>query len=313
MSVLVTGSAGFLGQHIVRALLDRGDYVVGLVRDHVCARDHFPPEDRRVVVHGDLSSDRFLERVLAEHEVDSVIHLAAQAQVSVAKADPIGTWKSNVCGTWNILEACRRQAVRRVVVASSDKSYADGPAPYVETQPVAANGVYATSKAMADLCAQAYGLEYGLPVQIVRCGNLYGPGHRNFSTIIPNAIRSALTGVPLVLRSDGTPRRDFLFVLDAVEGYLRVLDHPRCDAGPAEIWNFGTGKTTSVRDVVESVGAVVGRRIDVEYRPLGAMEIRAQWLDASKAKSLLGWSPEHNFAAGLTKTVPWYKELLGVR
>ena len=316
MRAMVTGSTGFMGQHLVRALRARGDFVVGMERDRAPGVSTVA----NAAVWADLSLHHavpVVERILAEYEIDTVFHLAAQAQVSVAKADPIGTFDANVRGTLSVLEASRRQGVRRVLIASSDKAMGDGPVPYREDQPVLASGVYATSKAMADLAAQSYAREYALPVAIVRCANLYGPGHANFSAIIPDAIRSALTGNPLVLRSDGHSRRDFLYVGDAVDGYLALADSILLGA-----WNFGTGAPLRVLDVVQAVERAVGAKIEVQRAAAEsgrsperqAMEIRDQWLDVTKARELLGWVPKHTIDQGLAETVPWYREHLdGVR
>lgn len=306
MRCFVTGSTGFLGRHFSATARARGDFVVALVRDDV--RENWMQgfaSGHDVRVTGDLSSLAFLERVIAEHEVDVVMHLAAQAQVSVAAADPTGTLEANVRGTWNVLEACRRQNVRRVVIAMSDKVYAHDPAPYREDQPLGASEVYGTSKACADLIADTYMRQYTMPIAIVRTGNLYGPGHTNFSTLIPDAIRCALKGWTLVLRSDGKMRRDFLFVGDAVDGYLKLADS--VETGP---FNFGNSEPHSVLEVVAAVSRATGAELKVDIRGTARGEIQEQWLDASKARVRLGWTPAHALDTGLAKTVPWYREYL---
>ena len=319
MRCLVTGAGGFLGGHLVRALRARGDFVAGLHRDAGWGRltDRFiGGEGARareaapsVTLWGDLGlnlSSSMVERAIADYQIDTVFHLAAQTQVSTAESDPRGTFDANVCGTQAVLEACRQQKVKHYIQASSDKVYGDGPAPYAESQPVSASGHYATTKAMADLLAQAYARDFGLPVAIARCGNLYGPGHLNFSTLIPGAILAAVRGEKFTLRSDGSPRRDYLYVADAVDGYLRLAD---MEAGG--IFNFGTEMPTSALEVVRAVEEAAGVKIDLQVLGEAAGEIRDQWLDASKARGLLGWRARWKIAAGLHETIPWYREFFG--
>ena len=319
MRCLVTGAGGFLGGHLVRALRARGDFVAGLHRDAGWGRltDRFiGGEGARareaapsVTLWGDLGlnlSSSMVERAIADYQIDTVFHLAAQTQVSTAESDPRGTFDANVCGTQAVLEACRQQKVKHYIQASSDKVYGDGPAPYAESQPVSASGHYATTKAMADLLAQAYARDFKVPVAITRCGNLYGPGFLNFSTLIAGAIKSAIRGERFVIRSDGMPRRDYLHVADAVDGYLRLADQ-----GAVGIFNFGTGRPSSALEVVRAVEAAVGGKLDVEVLGGAAGEIRDQWLDAGKARKVLEWKPSRGLDTGLRETVPWYREFFG--
>lgn len=279
----------------------RNAFVVSLVRDYV--RDDAMSLTNAIVF--DRNNFDQVERAIAEYEIDTVFHLAAQVQVSVAKADPIGTLEANVQGTWKVLEACRRQKVSRVIIASSDKAYGDGETPYKETQALLPNGIYATSKACADMLAQTYAAEYGMAVAITRCGNLYGPGHTNWSTLIPGTIRSVLKGERPVLRSNGGPRRDFLYVEDAVEGYLKLAESQATGA-----FNFGCGgRGTSVLQVVDSISSVMGSSLEPIVEDISpAVEIQDQVLDYSKAARLLDWHPRHTLEQGLEKTVAWYRE-----
>lgn len=305
MKIFVTGATGFLGRHLVRRLRSRGDFVVGLARDawNESARVGHTTDDKlSVVVCGDLSGN--LDRIIAEYEVDAVVHLAAQVQVSVAVDDPTGTFEANVVGTQRVLEACRRQKKKRLIVASSDKYYADGPAPYVEDQPTRAHGVYATSKTMADMLAQAYIRDFDMPIAITRCGNLYGPGHENYSTLIPGTIRSVMRGERPVLRSDGKQARDYLYVDDAVDGYLALLD----SAETRGAFNFGTGYARSALYVVTSILSSMGSDLDPDVRGTRAAagEISRQFLGISRATGELCWHPKTTFDEGLKKTIEWY-------
>lgn len=298
--VLVTGATGFLGQHLCRALKNECEIVVEIVRDHVCERDHMQHEGRRAVVHGGFDA---VERAISEYEIDTAFHLAAQTQVSTATADPTGTLRTNVEGIWRVLEACRRQKVARVIVASSDKVYGDGPSPYVEDQELRPHGIYATSKACADFLAQSYIKQYGMNIAITRCGNLYGPGHLNFSTLIPGTIRSALRGERPVIRSDGKAERDYLFVDDAVAGYMLLGRTSHVGA-----FNFGTGISTSVLEVVSTILSVSRSDRTPEIQGGAKDEIASQVLDSSKALNVLEWKAKQGLMSGLEKTIPWYRE-----
>lgn len=304
--MFVTGSTGFLGQHLCRALFKQCESVVCLTRDHVLCHPVMTASNS-VVVHGDLSLP-FLERVLAEYEIDTVFHLAAQVQVSVAQIDPTGSCEANIHGTWNVLEACRRQQTKRLVLASTDKVYGDGKVPYQEDQPLLPHGIYATTKAAAELIAESYRREYTMSLAITRCGNLYGPGHTNWSALIPDAIRSALTGQTLLLRSDGTMKRDFLFVENAISAYLLLADSEETG-----VFNLGTGHSFSVFDIIRHLREC---GLDITTRPLAEgqlsprHEIQEQCLDCSKAATRLNWRATSTLASGLERTIRWYKDQL---
>ena len=192
--VFVTGAAGLLGGWLTRRLADAGADVVCLVRDWI-------PQSELIrsgtiesvkVVRGDVRDRNLLERVLGEYEVHTVFHLAAQTIVGIANRNPISTFESNIRGTWNLLEACRRSpTVKSIVVASSDKAYGHQQTlPYSEDTPLEGRHPYDVSKSCADLIAQAYGKTYGLPVSVTRCGNFYGGGDLNWNRIVPGTIRS---------------------------------------------------------------------------------------------------------------------------
>ena len=171
-------------------------------------------EERCVVALADLTDHDALIRVLNEHEVSDVFHLAAQTLVGSAQRSPLATWEANVQGTWCLLEACRTLGtVQRVVVASSDKAYGDhDELPYREDFALQPRYPYDVSKACADLIARSYAHTYGMRVAVTRFANIYGPGDLAWSRIVPDTARALVRGEAPVVRSDGTPERDFLFV-----------------------------------------------------------------------------------------------------
>ena len=222
--VLVTGATGLVGAWLTRRLIESGADVVALVRDWVpqCEFVRAGLIERVKVVRGDICDRDCLERTIGEFETDTVIHLAAQTIVGIANRNPVSTFESNIQGTWNLLEACRRSpVVKSVVVASSDKAYGHQDVlPYGEDTPLAGRHPYDVSKSCADLIAQAYAVSFGTPVAVTRCGNFYGGGDLNWNRIVPGTIRSVLRGERPVIRSDGEYIRDYFYVEDGAAAYL---------------------------------------------------------------------------------------------
>lgn len=315
--VLVTGCTGLLGSWLTIALVDAGAQVVGLIRDQVPHSHLYRSgyQDRIAVVQGNVTDYALLERALNEYEVETVFHLAAQTTVTAANRAPLSTLETNIKGTWTVLEAARRSlTVRRIVVASSDKAYgALDSLPYTEDMPLRGDHPYDVSKACADLIAQAYATTYKMAVGITRCANLYGGGDLNWSRIVPGTIRSALRGEPPVIRSDGTPRRDYLYVKDAVRAYLTLAEHLDRPEVQGEPFNFGTNCPRTVLEIVQTVLAAVGRD-DLKPVILGTAtnEIQDQYLESMKARRMLGWEPTYSLEKGMRETVDWYREFFGI-
>jgi CDP-glucose 4,6-dehydratase len=314
-SIFVTGCAGFLGSWLTIALVEAGASVVGLVRDAVpfshLRRSGY--QDRIAVVHGDVTDYKLVERALNEYEIDTVLHLAAQTIVPIANRAPLSTFETNVKGTWTVLEAARRSPrVTRVVVASSDKAYgAHEKLPYTEDAPLLGCHPYDVSKSCADLIARTYAATYDLPVAVTRCANLYGGGDLNWSRIVPGTMRSLIRGERPIVRSDGTPLRDYLYVRDAVNAYMTLAEHADDSGVRGGSFNFGMDDPKSVLEMVQTIIAVSDHP---ELEPVvladAPHEIQAQYLDSSKARRMLGWSPCYSFEEGLRETLEWYREFL---
>jgi CDP-glucose 4,6-dehydratase len=312
-SVLVTGGHGLLGSWLVRALVQRGARVVTLKRDQ-------PAPDSLAlagltqevsVVHGDIEDAVLIARVLGQYDIESVFHLAAQTLVGVANTNPLATFETNVRGTWLLLNACREQEVGSVIVASSDKAYGrHTELPYSEDHALAATFPYDVSKAAADMIARSYWHTFGLPVAVTRCANLYGGGDTNASRLIPEAVGAALSGRAPVIRSDGSPERDFLYVEDAVAAYLAIWDALERGQAAGEAFNAGGGQPHRVLDVVRLICRLAGSELEPEIRGAGvpAGEIDRQWVDATKLTELTGWRPQVGLEDGLRRTIDWYRQ-----
>ena len=315
--VLVTGATGLVGSWLCGSLLGAGAHVVALVRD-------LDPQSRLLrsgdynrlsVVSGQLDDLETLERAIAQHNVETVFHIAAQAVVAVGEALPLETFESNIRGTYNLLEACRRQlrSVRRIVVASSDKAYGTQEhLPYTEDMPLQGRRPYEVSKSCADLLARAYFESYHLPVGIARCGNIYGGGDLNWSRLIPDTIRSTLRGDAPVLRSNGRYVRDFVYVKDVVSAYMTLAESLDDAALHGEAFNFSSERPYTVIEVV----AAIQKLLPEHARPpvildIAQGEIESQYLDSGKARRRLGWSAAFSLEEGLRETIGWYRELLG--
>jgi CDP-glucose 4,6-dehydratase len=320
--VLVTGAYGLLGGWLVKALLKGGADVVVIRRDELpsAALTVTGLERETTVVNGDISAEGLVQRALAEYEIDTVFHLAAQTIVPTANRSPLSTFETNVRGTWLLLEACRTVGVERVIVASSDKAYGrHAELPYRETHALAPQYPYDVSKAATDLIARSYWHSFGLPVAVTRFANLYGGGDLNPSRLIPETVTAALAGRRPVVRSDGSPERDFLYVEDAVAAYLAILGAlgGRDAPGPAagEAFNAGGGQPHRVLDVVRLICRLAGTGVEPDVRGAGtpAGEIDRQWVDAGKLRDLTGWAPSVALEEGLERTLAWYREHAGAR
>jgi CDP-glucose 4,6-dehydratase len=312
-TVFVTGATGLLGSWLTEALAARGARVTCLIRDWV-------PESRLVragildrvnIVRGELEDAALLTRVLNEYEIDTVFHLGAQTIVGTAARSAASTFESNVRGTWNVLEAAKTCSgrVERIVVASSDKAYgAHDRLPYTEDMALQGRFPYDASKSCADLIALSYFHTYRLPVAITRCGNLFGGGDLNFNRLVPGTIRSVLRGEAPVIRSDGQFVRDYFYVRDAVGAYLRLAER-LTDGFAGEAFNFGNETPVSVLELVQQILGIMGRS---DLRPLilnqANNEIPQQYLDCSKARQLLQWSPAFDMEQGLRETIAWYEQ-----
>ena len=315
--IFITGATGLIGGHLTAKLLDLGADVVTLTRDWV-PHSLFGREGlgaRVTVVHGDCTDFALLKRTLAEYEIQTVFHLAAQTLVGPANADPLTTLEVNVAGTYRLLEAARQLPhAPDVILASSDKAYGEAlTLPYTEETRLEGRQPYAVSKSCADLIAQAYAQTYNLPVAITRCGNFYGPGDLNWNRIVPGTIRSALQGETPIIRSDGKHQRDYIYAADGVGAYLTLAQalSERSELRGAA-FNFGSNAPVSVLSLVEQILVACGRD---DLAPVvlnqAQNEIVNQSLDATKAQRELGWRAEYDLARGLGETVSWYRGVLG--
>lgn len=303
-----------MGSHLVQLLLGFGAEVVVLVRDQVPRTPISAAwTDRVSQVRGAVEDQATVERLLGEYGVRTVFHLAAQTQVEVANANPPSTYESNVGGTWSLLEACRRSpGVQQVVLASSDKAYGEQPVlPYTEAMPLLATHPYDVSKACADLIGQSYARTYDVPAAITRCGNFFGPGDTNWRRLVPGIIRDVVEGRRPLIRSDGTPTRDYLYVVDGALGYMCLAEALAKDPSLAgEAFNFSTENPLSVLALVDLIQTAAGTDLEPDIHGIATHEISHQYLSAAKARKQLNWYPAYSIDEALSETVAWYRSQL---
>lgn len=315
--MLVTGAQGFLGSWLAERLLDEGAHVVTLVRD-IEPEARFHTEGiagRCTQVRADLTSYEELTRALNEHDIRAVFHLAAQTIVGTANRSPLSTFETNMRGTYTLLEACRAvgvvgDPVERVVVASSDKAYGHREQlPYREDFALQPLYPYDVSKAATDMLTRSYAATYGMPTAVTRLANIYGGGDANASRIVPDTIRALLHDKRPVIRSDGSPERDYIYVEDAVGAYLAIAESLDDRERWGRAWNAGSGEPVSVREIVARLIKAAGSDVEPDIRGEGTPhgEIDRQFLDSTAIRTELGWQPKWTLDDGLAATWEWYR------
>ncbi|MBI3241542.1 MAG: NAD-dependent epimerase/dehydratase family protein, partial [Chloroflexi bacterium] len=241
--VLVTGCTGVLGSWLTARLVEAGADVAGLIRDWVPQSQlvRSGTMERIKVVRGSVTDEEVVNRIFAEYEIQTCFHLAALTVVGVANRAPVPTFEANIRGTWLLLEAARQWGkLEQFVLASSDKAYGSHDVlPYTETAPLQGKHPYDVSKSCADLIAQTYAHSFKMPVAVTRCANMYGGGDLNWNRIVPGTIRSVLLNERPIVRSDGTMKRDYVYVKDIASAYLTLAEAMRDGAHTGGTFNFG--------------------------------------------------------------------------
>ena len=314
-NVLVTGANGFVGSNLVKRLLEMDTNIV--VGTHVDELNYDRLEYQYITegvkwAKGTIDDRDFIERVINMYEIDTIFHMAAQPIVRIAMRNPRVAFKTNIEGTWNILEAARTSGtVKAFVGASSDKAYGDHKElPYKETFSLNAVHTYDASKACADILMRTYAHNYGMPVVVTRSCNIYGPGDFNYSRIIPNSIRRLLNNEsPLIWKGVNEYVREFVYVQDLVKATIMLAGQAERKKGQA--FNISTGDIWKVEDLINHVAKVMGKDIKatVVEKELEFMEIEKQYLEGSKIFGI-GWTPDFTFdSGGAEETIRWYTEV----
>ena len=315
--ILITGHKGFLGSWVAKKLLEFGAEVVGVDIAEQNTSSIFKSLKPKIKsIKADVANLKLVNTIIGRYRPKVVFHLAAQAIVGDALREPVRTFKSNVEGTWNILEVCRnKKFVEAIVVASSDKAYGDHKIlPYREEAPLKGDFPYDVSKSCTDLLVNSYFKTYGLPVCTTRCGNIFGPGDLHFSRIVPDAIRSIFNKQKFDIRSDGKFVRDYIYVEDVALGYILLAEKMKKLKLFGQPFNFSDEKPVTVLKLFSQIAKIYGGyNLKPNILNKAKYEIKCQYLSSKKAKKILGWKPKHTLGEALGVTIDWYKEYFGSR
>ena len=309
--VLITGHEGFLGSWLSGTLIDAGAHVVGvdIVKNRkISLLNENGLRNRFIGVKADIADFKSMRRIIKKYNPQVIFHLAAEAIVARANKEPVRTFKSNIEGTWNILEIARQtKAIEAIVMASSDKAYGSHKIlPYTEAAALKGDHPYDVSKSCADLIGYTYAHTYEVPVATTRCGNIYGPGDYNFSRIVPDAICCALSGRKLIIRSDGKFTRDYIYAADIVDGYIMLAENLRKLKLQGQAFNLSDENPITVIELVNKIYSLSGQKSKYKILNKARYEIKHQYLDSSKARRLLKWKPKYSLDRGLKAAMEWY-------
>jgi len=304
---LVTGGAGFIGSHIVRRLLDRGERV--RVIDNLSTGNLANISEllsQIEFIQGDITHRETIQQ--AVQEVDFVLHQAALPSVPRSVADPITTDWNNVRGTLELLVAARDAKVRRVVQACSSSAYGDTPTlPNVETMRAMPLSPYACSQAAGELYGCAFYHTYGLEYVGLRYFNVFGARQdpqSQYAAVIPKFITAYLKNESPVVFGDGTQSRDFAYIDNVVQANLKACMAPEASG---KIFNIACGERTNLLTVLDLLSQMFNRRVEPRFEPSRAGDVKHSLADIAQAEGILGYKPEVYFAEGLRRTVEWYK------
>jgi NAD dependent epimerase/dehydratase len=316
MKMFVTGSAGFIGSHLVEALLNAGHDIKALVRyNSRGAIGHlaFLPDklrSRLTIVYGDIRDSEFIERHVQQD--DTVFHLAALIGIPYSYHAPRSYLQTNIEGTLSILEACRKKNARRLIVTSTSEVYGTAIySPIDENHPLQGQSPYSATKIAADKLAESYYRSFDLPVVTFRPFNTYGP-RQSARAILPTIISQVLGGKNPIRLGSLTPQRDLTFVTDTVDGFLRAAQVPGIEG---QVFHIGQGRAVSMKELAETVFAVLGKNVEIQaddarVRPEKS-EVGLLLCQPEKATRILGWKPQVSLEEGIRRTAEFIHANLG--
>lgn len=323
MTILVTGCAGFIGFHVAKSLLDRGDNVVGL--DNL--NDYYDVSLKKARLANitesknhqsfqfkelDIQDDTGLDNLFTQNKVTRVVHLAAQAGVRYSIENPAAYINSNIKGFLNILASCQKHPIQHLVYASSSSVYGNNKKiPYaIEDNVDHPISMYAATKKSNELMAHVYSHLYDLPTTGLRFFTVYGPwGRPDMSPFI--FAKAISEGKPLKLFNYGKHKRDFTYIDDIVDGVLRVLDSPPGNEPPYAIHNLGNNKPVDLEDYVKVFEAAIGKKAMIEKQPMQPGDVETTFADISTMQKEFGYQPATSIEQGVAKFIKWYREYYG--
>ena len=334
MRILVTGAAGFIGMHVARLLLERGDEVVGIdnLNDYYDPRlkaarlEHLAPFSNFRFVRMDVADTAAITELFAAERFRRVIHLAAQAGVRYSLTNPQAYIQSNLVGFGNILEGCRHNAVEHLVYASSSSVYgANTRMPFsVHDEVNHPVSLYAATKKSNELMAHSYSHLFGLPTTGLRYFTVYGPWGR--PDMSPWLFSSAiLEGRSIDVFNHGKMRRDFTFVDDIAEGTVRVMDHvatgnadfnpnhpdPGSSRAPYRVYNIGNQQPVELMTFINTIEQALGKEAQKNFLPMQAGDVLATFADVEDLKKDIGFSPKTSLETGIARWAEWFRAYAG--
>lgn len=309
--VLITGGAGFIGSHLVTELSKSKKYDIFVIDIEINPFSIYSLNNLKknsIFKLLDICNKKEIENFILRIKPDFIFHLAAESIVERSYENPYNAFETNIMGTVNILEASRKlPGLKGIIVASSDKAYGKTDKPYTEDFPLKGDHPYDVSKSCEDLISQTYFKTYSLPIVITRFGNVYGEGDFHFGRIIPDICKAVITKKKLLIRSDGTYIRDYLYVKDVVDGYVFLLKNINKVKG--EAFNFSSSDTLPVLDLIKKAGKILNTKISYKVLNIARNEIPYQHLNDSKIRKL-GWESAFSLKTSLVTTANWYKKIL---
>lgn len=317
--ILVTGGAGFIGSHLVDRLLEGGDARVTVVDNF---NDFYDPAVKRSniashlaqehfeLVEADITDSRAMEDLFARSRFDCVVHLAARAGVRPSLEDPLAYETTNVRGTFNLLEAARRNEVPRFVFGSSSSVYGvNSKVPFTEDDPIASPiSPYAVTKIAGEAACHTYSHLYGLRIVCLRLFTVYGARQRP-DLAIHKFARLISKGLPIPLFGDGSTRRDYTYIDDIIAGLTAAMSY---DESPFEVINLGESRTVELRRLVELIEQALCKHAIIDHQPQQPGDVPVTFADVSKARRLLGYEPATQIEDGIERFVEWFQKQSGL-
>jgi NAD dependent epimerase/dehydratase len=309
--ILITGASGFIGSHLAELCVGNGFDVVAFDRynsnNHWGWLEDSPVKNEIEVILGDIRDFDSVNKAIVG--CDAILHLAALIGIPYSYVSPMAYIRTNIEGTYNVLEAAKNHNLSQVLITSTSETY--GSAQYVpidENHPSVGQSPYSASKIAADQLAYSYYASFELPVKIVRPFNTYGP-RQSARAIIPTVISQILSGKSELKLGNLSPTRDLTFVQDTCSGFLKIFNH---DGLWGEATNIGMNQEIAIGDLVRKIADILGKEIaimqeDTRIRPI-ASEVERLWSDNTKLVSTTGWKPAYSLDRGLKKTIEWITE-----
>ena len=308
-NILITGGFGLLGKPLVLKLINLKHNVFILEKKNT-KRLKFLPKKPKKIIAGNFTNKNLVGKIIKENNIDVIFHLGAITQVLDSLKKPYETHLTNIMGTINFLENIRTINKKIIFIySSSDKAYGElkNRKEYKEGDSLDSTYPYDVSKSSSDLVCQSYSKTYSMKVGIIRCGNIYGPGDFNLKRLIPEVILSTIENKNFIIRSDGKSTRDYVFVDDVVDAYLKLFKQLKISKDKLKIYNVSSKFNYSV---LEIVNMILKKMNNTKLKPIilnnSKQELNFQRLNYSKIQKKLGWKPKTDIGIGIKKTIDWY-------